>query len=110
MPSAMRAEMCPSPRCSRSSEAAWKRRATGSSGSGSARSAAYMGRPSIGALVAALVSSSTARVKSGVSTRSPRIRRSALTQPSWRAAIAASGVVVLQTFGMCRATSPGPKL
>ena len=69
-----------------------------------------MGRPSSGALVAALVSSSTARVKSGVSTRSPRIRRSALTQPSWRAAIAASGVVVLHTFGMWRATSPGAKL
>ena len=30
-----------------------------------------------------------------------------MTQPCWRAAIAASGVVVLQTFGMWRATSPG---
>ena len=45
------------------------------------RSAAYMGRPSIGALVAALVNSSAARPKAGVSTRSPRIRRNAFTQP-----------------------------
>ena len=46
-----------------------------------ATSAAYMGRPSNGALVAALINSSAARAKAGVSTRSPRIRRSAFTQP-----------------------------
>ena len=39
------------------------------------------GRPSNGALVAALINSSAARAKAGVSTRSPRIRRSAFTQP-----------------------------
>ncbi len=46
----------------------------------------------------------------GESITSPRIRRNAVTQPSWRAAIAASGVVVLQTFGMWRATSPGSEV
>src|SRR5260221_388730 len=40
MPSATRAAMWPSPRCSRSRVAACQRRATGSSGTGSARSAA----------------------------------------------------------------------
>ena len=102
--------MCPSPRCSRSSDAAWKSRATVSSGTGSASSAAYIGRPWGGALVAALVSSSAARANSGVATWSPRTRRSAATQPCSRAAMAASGVVVRHTFGMCRATSPGAKL
>ena len=110
MPSVIRAAMCPSPRCSRSSEAAWKSRVTGSSGMGSARSAAYIGRPSGGALVAAFVSSSTARANPAVSTRPPRIRRRAVAQPCWRARMAASGVVVSQTFGMWRATSPGAKL
>jgi hypothetical protein len=38
-----------------------KESATGSSGKGSARRAAYTGRPSSGALLAVLVSSSTAR-------------------------------------------------
>ena len=33
-----------------------------------------------------------------------------VTHPFWRAAIAASGVVVFHTFGMWRATSPGAKL
>ena len=102
--------MCPSPRCSRSKEAAWKRRATTSSGTGIARSAAYIGRPSNGALVAAWVNSPAARAKAGESTRPPRIRRNAFTHPAWRAAIAAAGVVVRHTFGMCRATSPGAKL
>ena len=49
-------------------------------------------------------------LRAGESTWSPRIRRNAVTQPIWRAAIAASGVVVRQTFGMWRATSPGAKL
>ena len=51
------------------------------SGIGIARSAAYMGRPSDGALVAALINRSAARAKAGESTRSPRIRRSAFTTP-----------------------------
>ena len=53
---------------SRHREAAWKRRATTSSGIGIARSAAYMGRPSNGALVLALVNRSAARANTGVST------------------------------------------
>ena len=69
-----------------------------------------MTRPSVGALVEALARSSAARVSPGVSTRSPRIRRSAATQPRSRAACAASGVVVSQTLGMWRATSPSAKL
>jgi len=52
-----------------------------SPGPGFARSAAYMGRPSSGALVAALINSSAARVNAAESTRSPRIRRSAFAQP-----------------------------
>ena len=81
-----------------------------SSGTRMARSAAYIGRPSYGALVAASTNSSAARAKAGEPTWSPRIRRSAFTQPIWRAAIAASGVVVRHTLGMWRATSPGAKL
>jgi len=69
-----------------------------------------MTRPSVGALVEALERSSAARASAGVSTRSPRIARSAATQPCSRAACAASGVVLFQTLGMWRATSPGPKL
>jgi hypothetical protein len=45
-----------------------KERATTSSGIGIARSAAYIGRPSNGALVAALSNSSAARAKAGEST------------------------------------------
>jgi hypothetical protein len=69
-----------------------------------------MGRPSDGALAAALSSSPAARAKAAVPARSPGIRRSAFTQPAWRAAIAASGVVARHTVGMRRATSPGAKL
>src|SRR3954454_5934872 len=85
------ATMWPSPRCSRSMLAACHNRATGSSGIGSARSPAYMIRPSVGALIEALARSSAARASAGVSSKSPRMRRSAATQPRSRAAWAASG-------------------
>ena len=48
---------------------------------GMARSAAYIGRPSSGALVAAVSNRSAAGANAGASTRSPRIRRNAFTQP-----------------------------
>ena len=69
-----------------------------------------MTRPSVGALVAALVARSAARASPGASARSPRIRLSAATLPCSRAASAASGVVMSQTRGMWRATSPSAKL
>ena len=75
--------------------------------------AAPLGRPTaevVDALFYNFAPGEVARASAGVSTRSPRIRRSAATQPCLRAAMAASGVVVRHTFGMCRATSPGAKL
>lgn len=66
-------------------------------------------RPSGGALVAARVARSAARASVGVSARSPRMRRSAVTLPFLRAASAASGVAMSQALGMQRATSPGAK-
>ena len=113
MPSTMRAALCPSPRCSRSSEAARQRGRGGPpAGPGSGRGTQRgVHRPAL---------DGGAGRCPGEQLDGPRevrrvdevaeIRRSALTQPSCRAAIAASGVVVLHTFGMWRATSLGAKL
>ncbi len=65
---------------------------------------------SIGALIATRVARSAARASAGLSATSPRMRRSAVTLPSWRAASTSSGVAMSQTLGMQRATSPGAKL
>ena len=72
-------------------------------------SAAYIGRPSNGALVAAVSNRSAARetARVDVIAEDPPQR---LHKPAWRAAIAASGVVMRHTLGMWRITSPGAKL
>ena len=95
-----RAATWPSPRCSRSMLAACQSRATGSSGTGSVRSPAYMTRPSVGALVAAFVSElGGARERRGCR----RGRRGSAAAPPRSPArarrSAASGVVVSQTLG-----------
>jgi hypothetical protein len=101
----------PSQRCSRSMVAECHSRATGSLGTGRVRIPAYITRPAVGALVAALVVRSAARVRLGESaSSSPRIRRSEAVLPLIRAAMDASGGIVSHALGMCRATSPSAKL
>ena len=86
-------------------------RATGSLGTGRVRIPAYITRPSVGALVAALVVRSAARTRPGESaSSSPRIRRTEAALPRSRAATDASGGIVSHALGMCRAASPSAKL
>jgi hypothetical protein len=86
-------------------------RATGSLGTGRLRIPAYITRPSVGALVAALVVRSAARTKPGEpASSSPRIRRRDAALPLSRAATDASGGMVSHALGMCRAASPSAKL
>ena len=83
----------------------------GSPGTGRVRIPAYITRPSVGALVAALVVRSAARARPAESASSlPRIRRREAVLPRSRAAMDASGGIVSHALGMCRAASPSAKL
>ncbi len=100
------AAMCPSPRCSRSMVAECHSRATGSPGTSRVRMPAYITRPSVGALVAALVVRSAARTRPGSRPVPRRGCAAGAALPRSRAATEAAGGIVSQALWGCAVRLP----